>query len=112
VEESAGALPTHILAAGDYAVVANHSGQSYSTKFKVVAGEPKQIEVVMERGPTSAEELRAITNPAPPPPVDPNAPSTAPDGGVAFGSDSGDGATPPAPGGLINPGVLLRPRLP
>jgi hypothetical protein len=112
VKESAGALPTHILAAGDYAVVANHSGQSYTTKFKVAAGQSKQIEVVMERGPTSPEELRAITNPPPPPPVDPNAPSTSPDGGVAFGSDGSDGTTPPAPGGLINPGVLLRPRLP
>jgi hypothetical protein len=108
VEETAGALPTHILAAGDYAVVANHSGQSYTTKFNVAAGQPKQIEVVMEQGPTSPEELRAITNPAPLPPMPPAAAS--PDGGVAFGSD---GATPPpAPGGLINPGVLLRPRLP
>jgi hypothetical protein len=109
VKETAGALPTHILAAGDYAVVANHSGQTYTTKFNVAAGQPKQIEVVMEQGPTSPEELRAITNPPPaPPPSDPSA--GTPDNGMAFGSD---GATPPpAPGGLINPGVLLRPRLP
>ena len=109
VKETAGALPTHILAAGDYAAVANHNGASYTAKFNVTAGQPKQIEVVMERGPTSPEELQAIRNPPPPP--EPAEPGTgAPDTGMAFGSD---GATPPtAPGGLINPGVLLRPRLP
>lgn len=110
VKETAGALPTHILAAGDYAAVANHNGQSYTAKFSVAAGQPKQIEVLVERGPSSAEELQAITNP-PPAPEGPAGPgSAAPDTGMAYGSE---GATPPpAPGGLINPGVLLRPRLP
>ncbi len=117
VKETAGALPTHILAAGDYAVVAAHNGLSYTTRFSVAPGQAKQIEVVMEQGPTSAEELKAITNPPPPPPPEAmGSDGTAgggagsPDGGMAFG---GGGATPPpGPGGLINPGVLLRPRLP
>lgn len=112
VTESTGALPTHILAAGDYAAMANHNGETYTTKFNVAAGQARQIEVVMEQGPTSAEELRAITNPPPPPPPGTAEPeASAPDSGMAL---DGTGATPqpPAPGGLINPGVLLRPRLP
>jgi hypothetical protein len=111
VTETTGALPTHILAAGEYAAVANHNGESYTTKFSVAAGQPKQIEVVMEQGPSSPEELRAITNPEPPPPAPPVDATGSPDTGMAFGNS--DGATPPpGPGGLINPGVLLRPRLP
>jgi hypothetical protein len=110
VKETAGALPTHVLAAGDYAAVANHSGESYTAKFTVAPGQPKQIELVMEQGPSSPEELHAIRNPPPPTDEPDGAEPGAPDTGMAFGSD---GATPPpAPGGLINPGVLLRPRLP
>jgi hypothetical protein len=111
VKETAGALPTHILAAGDYAAVANHNGESYTAKFNVAPGQPKQIELVMEQGPSSPEELHAIRNPPPPPePSDTDTGTGAPDTGMAFGSD---GSTQPAsPGGLINPGVLLRPRLP
>jgi hypothetical protein len=111
VSEVAGALPTHILAAGDYAVVANHNGESYTSKFSVFPGQPKQIEVVMDQGPTSPEALQLIMNP-PDLPSPGEAPTGSPDTGIAFGSGS-DGATPPpGPGGLINPGVLLRPRLP
>ena len=111
VKETAGALPTHVLAAGDYAAVANHSGESYTAKFTVAPGQPKQIELVMEQGPSSPEELHAIRNPPPAPEEPDGAEPGAPDTGMAFGKS--DGATPPpAPGGLINPGVLLRPRLP
>lgn len=115
LKEIAGALPTHILAAGDYAVVAKHNGESYMTKFNVAAGEAKQIEVVMDQGPTSPEALKAITDPPPPPaPTDattagPGAPA-APDSGMAFGG--GEPATPREPGLFPNPGALLRPRLP
>jgi hypothetical protein len=112
VSEMAGALPTLILAAGDYAAVANHNGESYTTKFNVSTGEVKQIEVVMEQGPLSPEALQAITNPPPPPaPVDAAtaAPATT---GPDLGFDGGDPATPRAPGMLLNPGALLRPRLP
>jgi hypothetical protein len=117
LKEVAGALPTHILAAGDYAVVANHSGETYTAKFKVTAGEAKQIEVVMEQGPTTPEALKAITNPPPPPEPAPADATTAgsgvpaaPDTGMAFGG--GEPATPRAPGLFPNPGALLRPRLP
>ena len=130
VKENTGALPTHILAVGDYAVVANHNGESYTSKFSVTAGEAKQIEVVMESGPASPEALKAITEPPPPPPAPPagttvasprspdampGAPSmsrtpSSPDTGMAFGNN--DGATPREPGLLPNPGALLRPRFP
>lgn len=115
--EVAGALPTHILAAGDYAVVANHNGESYMTKFKVAAGEAEQIEVVMEQGPTSPEALKAITNPPPPEPAPADATTAGsdmpanPDTGTAFGG-GGESATPREPGLFPNPGALLRPRLP
>ncbi|HEV3242230.1 MAG TPA: hypothetical protein VGY14_03085, partial [Methyloceanibacter sp.] len=130
VKENTGALPTHILAAGNYAVVASHNGESYTNKFNVVSGEKKQIEVIMQEGPASPEALKAITEPPPPPPAPPPGPSVAspgspdampgnpgttgapvsPDSGVAFGN--GDSATPREPGILPNPGALLRPRLP
>jgi hypothetical protein len=128
VKEITGALPTHILAAGNYAVVASHNGESYTNKFNVVSGETKQIEVVMQEGPASPEALKAITEPAPPPPAPPRGQSVASPGspdaipgnpgatGVLVSPDSdmayGDGATPREPGILPNPGALLRPRLP
>jgi hypothetical protein len=108
VKETTGALPTHILAAGNYAVVARHGGLSYTSKFSVETGQPKQIEVVVEAGPTSAEALRAITNPEPPADV-----QATPD--LIPGADTGaafDGSPQPTPSGpLLNPGVLLRPQL-
>jgi hypothetical protein len=130
VKENTGALPTYILAIGDYAVVANHNGASYTSKFSVAAGQAKQIEVVMESGPASPEALKAITEPPPAPPAPPPGQSVAspglpdampgtptmsgvpppPDSGMAFGN--GDGATPREPGLLPNPGALLRPRFP
>jgi len=130
VKEVTGALPTHILAAGNYAVVANHNGESYTNKFSVVSGETKQIEVVMQEGPATPEALKAITQPSPPPPAPPPSQSVAspgspdavpgvpgtigapvsPDSGMAFGNS--DGATQREPRILPNPGALLRPRLP
>ena len=131
VKENTGALPTHILAAGNYAVVASHNGESYTNKFSVASGQTEQIEVVMQQGPASPEALKAITEPPPPPAPPPGqsvaspgspdtvpgVPSTtgtpvSPDSGMAFGSGNGDGATPREPGILPNPGALLRPRLP
>jgi hypothetical protein len=123
VKENTGALPTHILAAGNYAVVASHNGESYTNKFSVVSGQTKQIEVVMQEGPASPEALKAITEPPPPPPpgesvASPGAPDSpgtsgvppSTDSGMAFGG--GESATPREPGLLPNPGALLRPRLP
>lgn len=114
VKENAGALPTHILAPGSYAVVADHAGLSYTRKFSIESGEAKQVEVVVDDGPASPEELKALTDP--PEPVAP------PAGGVV----AGDGTAPPASAGaafdgfsatvpadpnapLINPGALFRP---
>ena len=111
VKVSTGAIPTHILAAGTYAVVASHNGLSYTSKFAVETGQAKQIEVLVEAGPTTAEALRAITNPEPPPPetTDTTMPDQAsPETGAAF-----DGTpTPSVPSGpLVNPGALLRPQI-
>lgn len=47
VKESAGALPTHVLAAGSYVVTARHSGRTFRQGFTVQSGEVAQIEVVM-----------------------------------------------------------------
>ena len=114
VKENAGALPTHILAVGDYAVVAKHGGESYTSKFNVASGQAMQIEVVMESGPASPEALKAIIEPPPPPPpsevATPGTPGS-PNVGMGFGGTNED-STPRAPGILPNPGALLRPRLP
>jgi hypothetical protein len=112
VKENAGALPTHILATGSYAVVADHGGLDYTRKFSIDSGEPKQIEVVVEDGPTTPDALKQLLDPPPPPPPPP-APSGgaiagdgAPSGNTGLGFDSGP-ADPNAP--LINPGALFRP---
>lgn len=48
VKESVGALPTHILAPGNYTVIAKSSGQSYRRDFAVQTGDVVQVEVVMQ----------------------------------------------------------------
>ncbi len=48
VKESAGALPTHILAAGNYSVLARHNNKSYTREFSIESGDSKQIEVVIQ----------------------------------------------------------------
>jgi hypothetical protein len=115
VKENAGALPTHILAPGSYAVVADHAGESFTRKFSIEPGEAKQIEVVVEDGPASPEELKALTDPpeAPPPPPSGGTGVVAGDGapspnaGAAFdGFSPNVPADPNAP--LINPSILLR----
>lgn len=114
VKENAGALPTHILSPGSYAVVADHAGASYTRKFSLEAGEAKQIEVVVDDGPTSPEDLKALTDPPEPPPppaggvVAGDGQAPAPNTGAAFdGFSATTPADPNAP--LINPGILLRP---
>ncbi len=115
VKENAGALPTHILANGSYAVVADHGGLNYTRKFSIESSEPKQIEVVVEDGPTTPEALKQLLDPPPPPPPpSPPAGAVAGDGaapsgntGLGFGGFSNGPADPNAP--LINPGALLRP---
>ena len=46
VKEAAGALPTHILAAGRYAVLAKHQGRTFRAEFIAKAGEAAIVEVV------------------------------------------------------------------
>ncbi|MBV1693956.1 MAG: hypothetical protein KGP27_05795 [Hyphomicrobiales bacterium] len=46
VKESAGALPTHVLAPGTYTVNARFAGQVFSRQFSVRAGDTAEIEVV------------------------------------------------------------------
>jgi von Willebrand factor type A domain len=113
VKENAGALPTHIMAPGSYAVIADHGGLSYTRKFSIESGNPKQVEVVVSDGPTSPEDLKALTEPPEPPPIPADGviagdgPAPSPEGGIAFdGFSAAPRADPTAP--LINPGVLLR----
>lgn len=48
IKESAGAFPTHILAAGEYRVAAQHGERQYAGAFTVAAGETKLVEVLMQ----------------------------------------------------------------
>ncbi|GBE44405.1 von Willebrand factor type A domain protein [bacterium BMS3Bbin10] len=48
VKESAGALPSHILAAGSYSVLARYQGKNFTREFVVEPGESKQVEVVIQ----------------------------------------------------------------
>jgi hypothetical protein len=46
VKESAGALPTHILAPGDYTVSAKNAGEVFQRTFRLRAGDTVQVEIV------------------------------------------------------------------
>ena len=48
IKESAGAFPTHILAAGDYRVAAQHGERQFAGAFTVAAGDTKLVEVLMQ----------------------------------------------------------------
>ncbi len=48
VKDSVGALPTHILAAGNYVILARRAGQVYKQPFEVKPEDVKQIEVVIQ----------------------------------------------------------------
>src|SRR5262249_61802273 len=61
VKENAGALPAHILAAGSYAVIAEHGGLNYTRKFSIEGGEAKQIEVVVDEGTAAPDDLKDLT---------------------------------------------------
>jgi hypothetical protein len=47
IKDSVGALPTHILAPGNYIAVARHSGQQFRRDFSVRAGDVVQVELVL-----------------------------------------------------------------
>ena len=46
VKETAGAVPTHILAAGRYAVLAKHQGKTFRVEFSAKPGDSTVVEVV------------------------------------------------------------------
>ena len=48
VRESQGALPSHILAAGPYLLVVKNAGRIYRREFRLPAGDPVQVEVVIQ----------------------------------------------------------------
>jgi hypothetical protein len=48
IKESAGAFPSHILAAGEYRVAAEHGGLQYAGAFTVAPGDNKLVEVLMQ----------------------------------------------------------------
>ncbi len=47
IRESMGALPSHMLAAGQYVAIAKNSGRSFRRQFTVKAGDPIEVEVTM-----------------------------------------------------------------
>lgn len=48
IKKSAGALPTHFLAGGDYTILAERGQKKYSQSFSIKPGDQKQIEVIIE----------------------------------------------------------------
>jgi hypothetical protein len=48
IKESAGAFPTHVLAAGDYRVAAQHGDRQFAGAFTVASGDAKLVEVLMQ----------------------------------------------------------------
>lgn len=46
VKESFGAFPSHVLAGGEYSVVARHEGRLYSQDFSVDPGRDREVEIV------------------------------------------------------------------
>ena len=55
VKESVGALPTHILAPGQYTVTAKAVGRTFKRQFTLKDGEMADIEVMMETGETQPD---------------------------------------------------------
>jgi len=48
VKESYGAFPTHVLAAGEYSVVARHEGRLYNHDFNVSPGLDTEVEIIAQ----------------------------------------------------------------
>jgi len=48
IKETAGALPTLILAAGDYAINARYSGRAFARKVTIEPGAPVHVEIVIQ----------------------------------------------------------------
>lgn len=56
VKESVGALPTHVLAPGNYTVLAKSGGRVFKRQFSVKDGEMANVEVVAQGGEAGAPE--------------------------------------------------------
>lgn len=48
VKESYGAFPSHVLAAGEYSVIARHDGNLYSRDFIVESGRDSEVEIIAQ----------------------------------------------------------------
>ncbi len=48
IKESAGALPSHVLAAGTYIVLARRAGQVFRREFSLQAGDAAEVEVIAQ----------------------------------------------------------------
>ncbi len=48
MKKSQGALPSHILAPGEYKVLAQQGDRTFTGQFKIGANANKQIEIVMK----------------------------------------------------------------
>ena len=116
VKENAGALPTHILSPGSYAVVADHGGLSYTRKFSDRVGRRRQAgrgggrrRSDLAGGPQGADRparAAARTGGGGVVAGDGQAPCAWRGGGASTASRATAPADPNAP--LINPGILLR----
>jgi hypothetical protein len=59
VKESVGALPTHVLAPGDYTVTVKSAGHLFSRTFAIKDQEAVSVEVLMDKNAPLAEPVRA-----------------------------------------------------
>lgn len=48
IKEAAGALPTIILAAGDYSIQAQYSGRTFARKVTIEPGDPVHVEIIIQ----------------------------------------------------------------
>ena len=63
VKESVGALPSHVLAPGDYQVVAKSGGRLFKKPFSIKDGEMASIEILTDDG-VAADSAAAAGDPA------------------------------------------------
>jgi hypothetical protein len=56
VKESVGALPTHVLAPGDYVVTASSGGHIFQNKFQIKDGDAINVEVLMTNTPDDGDD--------------------------------------------------------
>lgn len=48
IKQSVGALPTHVVAPGDYTIVGRLRGQDYQRDFTITSGESREVEVLIQ----------------------------------------------------------------